>query len=79
MSSSEPKDSNFVVRWLHLHTLKYVFDLGRAKENSGTFPTHTAEDFPLPRFQMFRPLPRYYTHQDDRFKLFKNIYLAFRW
>jgi hypothetical protein len=28
---------------------------------------------------LFRPLPRYYNNENDRFKLFKNVLLAFRW
>ncbi len=35
--------------------------------------------YPKPAFQLFRPIPRHYQDENDRFKLFKNLLLAFRW
>ncbi len=35
--------------------------------------------FPTAHFQLFRPIPRHYTDEKDRFKLFKNTLLCFRW
>ena len=36
-------------------------------------------NFPSPGFELFRPIPRYYNDDKDRYKLFKNILLGFRW
>lgn len=69
-SSRAPIDHNPVVRYLHLHTLQYVWELSQKD------PSHC---FPEPRFELFRPIPHYYTGSGDRYKLFKNILVGFRW
>lgn len=41
--------------------------------------SHSEITFPIAHFQLFRPIPRHYTDEKDRFKLFKNTLLCFRW
>ena len=42
-------------------------------------PSYPEINFPEPGFELFRPIPRYYNEDKDRYKLFKNILLGFRW
>jgi hypothetical protein len=67
------------MRWLHLHNLKFVFNLGLSDENASTQLIYLELIYPKPAFQLFRPIPRHYQDENDRFKLFKNMLLAFRW
>lgn len=66
------------LRYLNFQTLIYLIELASSTpKNSGG----QSQDipFPVPTFELFRPIPRYYNNNNDRYKLFKNILLSYRW
>lgn len=82
IKSRSPIDGNLAVRYLHLHTLKYIFELAKSQNTDSPECTSCLileVAFPEPGFELFRPIPRYYRGEKDRLKLFKNILLGYRW
>lgn len=79
-SHFKEKDS-FVMRYLrylNFHTLIYLVELASSTPQKGSAQQPDIP-FPAPTFELFRPIPRYYNNQNDRYKLFKNILLSYRW
>lgn len=79
-SHFKEKDSLIMryLRYLNFHTLIYLIELASStSKNVGSQSTDIP--FPVPTFELFRPIPRYYNNQSDRYKLFKNILLSYRW
>ena len=67
------------LRYLNFHTLIYLIELASSTHNHNANTPPPDIPFPVPTFELFRPIPRYYNHQNDRYKLFKNILLSYRW